>query len=78
MKKIVAGAAGLAMALSLAACGGSTSANEAAANDALANETVFNDELPADGNLTTIDNAATVDALGNGADNALTATDNSL
>lgn len=78
MKKIVAGTAGLALALSLAACGGSSTPNEAAVNDAFANETVFNDELPADLNAATIDNGTDAALIGNGTDNALTATDNAL
>ena len=66
------GAAALALALSLSACGGSTPANEAAANEATANDIVLTDEVPADLTSNTIDNGA--DALGNGADNALTVT----
>lgn len=81
MKKIVAGAAGLAMAAALAACGGSTVPNEAAVNDGFANETVFNDELAieSEANVATLRNGdATAASFGNGADAVLTPTDNSL
>ena len=78
MKTIVAATAAFGMALSLAACGGATTANEAVANDTFANDTVFNDELPADGNTLAVDNALDASAIGNGADNTLTATDNTL
>lgn len=75
-------AAALALALSLAACGGSTTANEAAANDVLGNETVLNDEVAIDENAAAIDNslgaAGAVDPLGNGAQNVLTPADNAL
>lgn len=62
MKKIVAGVSVFGMALSLAACGTNTTANDSAVNAAVENETLFNDELPADANLS---------ALGNGDDAAL-------
>lgn len=56
MRKIVAGMSVIGMALALAACGGKTTANDSAANLDVGNETVFNDELPADANLSAIGN----------------------
>ncbi|WP_277981427.1 hypothetical protein [Sphingomonas phyllosphaerae] len=62
MKKIVAGATGISLALALAACGSKTS-NDTAANDTLANETVLNEELPTDGNFASVGNGTDLGAL---------------
>ncbi|MBW6531009.1 hypothetical protein ACYZX9_07155 [Sphingomonas citri] len=62
MKKIVAGATGICLALALAACGSKTS-NDTAANDTLANETVLNEELPTEGNFASVGNGTDLGAL---------------
>lgn len=73
MRKIVAGTSVIGMALALAACGSKTTANDSVANLEVGNEAVFNDDVPADANLSAIGNGGEAALPANAGETALPA-----